>query len=131
MSFMPKIAVVIPKYNLIGGAEQFAAELTGKLCSRHQETFQVFANRWQSNSGSIPLHKIPIISFPKFLTAISFAYFAQRQLRRSNFPLVHSHGILPLHKASQNTREMVAIKHQDMYTDILIEENKEGQQRQC
>ncbi|MDP2853615.1 MAG: hypothetical protein Q8O28_05135 [Smithellaceae bacterium] len=61
---MPKIAVVIPKYGLVGGAEQFAAELTGKLCSRHQDTFQVFANRWQSNSPALAFHKIPIISFP-------------------------------------------------------------------
>jgi UDP-glucose:(heptosyl)LPS alpha-1,3-glucosyltransferase len=88
---MSKIAVVIPKYGLVGGAEQFAAELTGKLCSRHQDTFQVFANRWQSNSHAIQFHKIPIISFPKFLTTISFAYFVQGQLHRNNFSLVHSH----------------------------------------
>lgn len=61
---MPKIAVVIPKYGLVGGAEQFAAELTGKLCSRHQDTFQVFAKRWQSNFQAIGFSKIPIISFP-------------------------------------------------------------------
>jgi UDP-glucose:(heptosyl)LPS alpha-1,3-glucosyltransferase len=88
---MPKIAVVIPKYGLVGGAEQFAAELTGKLCSKPQDTFQVFANRWQSNSQAIAFHKIPIISFPKFLTTISFAWFVERAIRRDNFSLVHSH----------------------------------------
>jgi UDP-glucose:(heptosyl)LPS alpha-1,3-glucosyltransferase len=88
---MPKIAIVIPKYGLVGGAEQFAAELTGKLCSRHQDTFQVFANLWQSNSHAIQFHKIPIISFPKFLTTISFAYFTSRQLAKNDFALVHSH----------------------------------------
>jgi UDP-glucose:(heptosyl)LPS alpha-1,3-glucosyltransferase len=88
---MPKIAVVIPKYGLVGGAEQFAAELTGKLCSRHQDTFQVFANRWQSNSPALGFHKIPIISFPKFLTTISFAGFVARRLRLDDFSLVHSH----------------------------------------
>ena len=88
---MPKIAVVIPKYGLIGGAEQFAAELTGKLCSRPDHTFQVFANRWKSNSLAIGFHKIPIISFPKFLTTISFAWFAGRRLLQDNFALVHSH----------------------------------------
>jgi len=88
---MSKIAVVIPKYGLIGGAEQFAAELTGKLCSRPQDTFQVFANRWQSNSDVIGFHKIPIISFPKFLTTISFAWFVQQRLQRDNFSIVHSH----------------------------------------
>jgi UDP-glucose:(heptosyl)LPS alpha-1,3-glucosyltransferase len=42
---MSKIAVVIPKYGLVGGAEQFTAELTDELCSRTDHTFQVFANR--------------------------------------------------------------------------------------
>jgi UDP-glucose:(heptosyl)LPS alpha-1,3-glucosyltransferase len=88
---MPKVAVVIPKYGLVGGAEQFAAELTGKLCSRPPHTFQVFANRWQSNSPAISFHKIPIISFPKFLTTISFAWFAERKLQYDPFDLVHSH----------------------------------------
>ena len=88
---MPKVAVVIPKYGLVGGAEQFAAELTEKLCSRPPHTFQVFANRWQSNSPAISFHKIPIISFPKFLTTISFAWFVKRKLRRDSFDLVHSH----------------------------------------
>jgi hypothetical protein len=46
------------------------------------------ANRWQPSSDSVQFHKIPIISFPEFLTAISFAYFAQRQLHRNDFSLV-------------------------------------------
>ncbi|MCK7509406.1 MAG: hypothetical protein MZV70_38835 [Desulfobacterales bacterium] len=79
---MRKIAVVIPKFGLVGGAEQFASELTEKLSSGHQDTFHVFANRWQSNSQAFQFHKIPIISFPKFLTTISFAWFVQRQLQQ-------------------------------------------------
>ena len=89
--FMPKTAVVIPKYGLIGGAEQFAAELTSELCNRTDHTFQVFANRWQSNTGAVSFQKIPVISFPKFLTTISFAWFVQNRLRRGDFDLVHSH----------------------------------------
>jgi UDP-glucose:(heptosyl)LPS alpha-1,3-glucosyltransferase len=88
---MRKIAVVIPKFGLVGGAEQFASELSEKLSSGHQDTFHVFANHWQSNSQAFQFHKIPIISFPKFLTTISFAWFVQRQLQRNNFSLVHSH----------------------------------------
>ena len=41
--------------------------------------------------SAFQFHKIPIISFPKFLTTISFAWFVQRQLQRNNFSLVHSH----------------------------------------
>ena len=46
-AFMHKIAVVIPKYGLIGGAEQFVAELTERLASRTGYEFHVLANRWQ------------------------------------------------------------------------------------
>ena len=91
MSIMKKIAVVIPKYGLVGGAEQFASELTEKLSSESQDAFHVLANRWQSNSPAARFHKIPIISFPKFLTTISFAWFVQRKLQCNHFSLVHSH----------------------------------------
>lgn len=88
---MHKIAVVIPKYGLVGGAEQFAAQLTDELSSRQAGTFQVFANEWEADSRVSEFHKIPVISFPKFLTTISFAWFVERRLRRQDFSLVHSH----------------------------------------
>ena len=88
---MREIAVVIPKYGLVGGAEQFASELTEKISVTGRNSFHVFANRWQSGSSKIRFHKIPIISFPKFLTTISFAWFAGHRIRQNNFSLVHSH----------------------------------------
>jgi UDP-glucose:(heptosyl)LPS alpha-1,3-glucosyltransferase len=88
---MKNIAVVIPKYGLIGGAEQFASELTPRLCVHKDYNFHVFANRWQKSDAPITFHQIPIISFPKFLTTLSFAYFVQRRINRNNFSLVHSH----------------------------------------
>lgn len=88
---MSKIAVVIPKYGLAGGAEQFASELTGRLRDKTKDEFHVLANRWAPGSGVVRFEKIPIVSFPKWLTTISFAWFAQRQIRRGNFDLVHSH----------------------------------------
>ncbi len=88
---MKKIAIVIPKYGLIGGAEQFASELTEKLSGGRQDEFHVLANRWQAISPSFRFHKIPIISFPKYLTTISFAWLVQRRLQRNHFSLVHSH----------------------------------------
>lgn len=88
---MRNIAVVIPKYGLVGGAEQFASELTQRLCAYNEHQYHVFANRWQASSAAIKFHRVPIISFPKFLTTISFAYFIRRQLRENIFSLVHSH----------------------------------------
>ena len=88
---MHKVAVVIPKYGLLGGAEQFVVELTNRLAYQTDFDFHVLANRWQTSSSTTKFHKIPIISFPKFLTTLSFAYFVQRQINRNNFSLVHSH----------------------------------------
>ncbi len=88
---MQKIAVVIPKYGLLGGAEQFAAELTDRLISTTGFDFHVYANRWEKSAKPVTFEKVPIISFPKFLTTPSFAYFAGRSIERSNFSLVHSH----------------------------------------
>jgi UDP-glucose:(heptosyl)LPS alpha-1,3-glucosyltransferase len=90
-NYMQKIAVVIPKYGLVGGAEQFAAELTDRLVLSTGDDFHVYANRWQKSDAPVNFHRVPIISFPKFLTTLSFAYFVQRHLQRSKFSLVHSH----------------------------------------
>jgi UDP-glucose:(heptosyl)LPS alpha-1,3-glucosyltransferase len=86
-----KIAVIIPKYGLIGGAEQFVAELTGRLITSTGYDFHVYATRWQKSAAPIIFHQVPFISFPKFLTTLSFAYFARRRIERNNFSLVHSH----------------------------------------
>ena len=88
---MQKIAVVIPKYGLVGGAEQFASELTSRLADQRGYNFHVFANRWQGASAGVNFHHVPIVSFPKFLTTLSFAYFTGRQLFADSFSLVHSH----------------------------------------
>ena len=86
-----KIAIVIPKYGLVGGAESFVYELTERLSLNEKYEFHVFANRWQSGSDRITFHKVPIIKFPRFLTAISFAYFAGWKISKINFDLIHTH----------------------------------------
>jgi UDP-glucose:(heptosyl)LPS alpha-1,3-glucosyltransferase len=86
-----KIAVVIPKYGLVGGAEGFAAELTERIARNDRYEIHVFANQWLKDSPRIFFHKIPIISFPKFLTTVSFAHFTGRQISSMNFDLIHTH----------------------------------------
>lgn len=86
-----KIAVVIPKYGLVGGAENFAAELTERIAQNERFDIHVFANKWLSHSERITFHKVPIIAFPKFLTTISFAYYTDRKLSKMNFDLIHTH----------------------------------------
>jgi UDP-glucose:(heptosyl)LPS alpha-1,3-glucosyltransferase len=41
-----KIAVVIPKYGLVGGGEQFALQLTEKIAQNPRYEVHVFANKW-------------------------------------------------------------------------------------
>ncbi len=85
-----RIAVVIPKYGLTGGAEGFAAELTERIARDGRYEVHVFANRWTALSERVTFHRVPIIAFPKFLTTISFAWFARRLLARMDFDLVHA-----------------------------------------
>ncbi len=86
-----KIAVVVPKYGLIGGGERFVFELTERLAHIPSYEIHVFSNKWRRKSKRITFHRVPIISFPKWLTTISFAYLANRKIAKMDFDLIHSH----------------------------------------
>jgi UDP-glucose:(heptosyl)LPS alpha-1,3-glucosyltransferase len=87
-----RIAVVIPKYGLVGGAEGFAAELTERIAADPRFEVHVFANRWAAASDRVAFHRVPIVRFPKFLTTTSFAWFAGREISAAGpFDLVHTH----------------------------------------
>ncbi|MFZ5773926.1 MAG: glycosyltransferase family 4 protein [Thermodesulfobacteriota bacterium] len=87
-----KIAVIIPKYGVAGGAERYAAILTERLAENPAYEFHVLANRWAPSSAkSIFFHHVPIIRFPRFLTTLSFAWFANRLAKRLGCQLIHSH----------------------------------------
>jgi UDP-glucose:(heptosyl)LPS alpha-1,3-glucosyltransferase len=87
-----RVAVVIPKYGLVGGGERFASELTGRLAVDGRFDIHVFANKWaQGSSAPVTFHKVPVVGFPKFLRPLSFALFAARQTASGGFDLVHSH----------------------------------------
>lgn len=86
-----RVAAVIPKYGLIGGAETFVFELCERLALRREFKVHVFANKWRQGTGAIVFHKVPSIRFPRFLEPISFAYFANQRICKEKFDLVHSH----------------------------------------
>jgi UDP-glucose:(heptosyl)LPS alpha-1,3-glucosyltransferase len=75
----------------VGGGEKFALELTERIAASGGYNVHVFANQWIARSNRITFHKVPIIAFPKFLTTISFAWFANREMAKMKFDLVHSH----------------------------------------
>jgi UDP-glucose:(heptosyl)LPS alpha-1,3-glucosyltransferase len=86
-----KIAVVIPKYGLVGGAEGFVYELTERLAVRSAFDIHVFANRYRRGEAPVIFHKVPILPFPRFMRQISFAWFTEKAIQRGDFDLVHSH----------------------------------------
>jgi len=86
-----KIAVVVPKYGLVGGGERFASEVTERLARNESFEIHVFANRWVASSDRIKFHKIPKIRFPRFLGPLFFAWFVKWKISRMNFDLVHTH----------------------------------------
>lgn len=86
-----KIAVLTPRYGLIGGFERFAQELTERIALNPSYEIHVFANKWRTGSGLVTFHKVPVIAFPRFLKPLSFAWFAHRKLRAMDFELIHSH----------------------------------------
>ena len=86
-----KIAVIIPRYGVIGGAENFAFQLCERLADHKGWEIHVFANNWQKGEAPIYFHKVPSILFPRFLRPIAFAHFAQSRIRQTGFNLIHSH----------------------------------------
>ena len=86
-----KIAVVIPRYGLVGGAENFASELTTRIAADPRYDVHVFANRWREEAPGITFHRVPIVRFPRSLTTPSFAWFANRAIAQGDFDLVHTH----------------------------------------
>jgi len=87
-----RIAVVIPKYGMVGGAERFAAELTERIADYPEFEVHVFANRWISSSERVIFHKVPIVKFPRSLISPSFAFFAGRRIAAAGpFDIVHTH----------------------------------------
>ncbi|MFH1349513.1 MAG: glycosyltransferase family 4 protein [Pseudomonadota bacterium] len=86
-----KIAIIVPRYGLVGGAETFVFELTERLAQLDDYEVHVLANRWRKGNASITFHKIPIIPFPRWLRPVSFASFAQKAIRAASFDIIHSH----------------------------------------
>ncbi|HEV8644080.1 MAG TPA: glycosyltransferase family 4 protein [Burkholderiales bacterium] len=86
-----KIAVVVPKYGLVGGGERFVSEITRRLARNNEFEIHVFANQWYAETDAITFHKVPNVRFPRFLRPLCFAVFAQWMIDRADFDLVHSH----------------------------------------
>ncbi|MDZ7698354.1 MAG: glycosyltransferase family 4 protein [Deltaproteobacteria bacterium] len=86
-----KVAVVIPKYGSVGGAEGFAFELVERLAARQEIDLHVFSNRCHPGAAPVTYHHVPILPFPRFMRQISFAWGARRLINHHNVDVIHSH----------------------------------------
>ncbi len=86
-----KVAVVVPKYGTIGGGEKFVRELTERLARDGRFEIHVFANRWLPGPGPVTFHRVPRLTFPRFLRQVAFAWRIDRRIGEGNFDLVHAH----------------------------------------
>jgi len=86
-----KIAVVSPRYGLVGGSEQFAMQITERLALNPEYSIHVFANQWQKFSDRVSFHRYPIVKFPRYLQPISTAYFVKKMISKHNFDIIHTH----------------------------------------
>lgn len=90
-TYRRKVAIVVPKYGLVGGGERFVYEVTERMARTQEWEFHVFANRWEAPGSPVTFHKVPMISFPRALKPFAFPWLAQRMISRGGFDLVHSH----------------------------------------
>ena len=92
-----RIAFVRKAYTPYGGAEQYLSQLMKRLGSMGHEV-HVFAYRWEADQPGqtregkeAPIfHRVPVISSPSFLEALTFARSARRLLEREEFDVIHS-----------------------------------------
>ncbi len=56
-----RVAVVIPKYGLIGGAENFVFEVTERLAEHKDFEIHVFANKWLQGKAPFTFNKAAVL----------------------------------------------------------------------
>ena len=86
-----RVAVVVPRYGLVGGGEKLVYELTERIAVDQRWEVHVFANRWKTGSDAIHFHYVPILAFPRFMTPLSFAFFARQKINRFGVDIIHTH----------------------------------------
>jgi UDP-glucose:(heptosyl)LPS alpha-1,3-glucosyltransferase len=92
-----KIAFVRKAYTPYGGAERYLGQLMERLCAQGHEV-HVFAHRWEAlqkeqgreGKATPVFHRVPVVSSPSFLEALSFAWSARKLLQQESFDIIHS-----------------------------------------
>ena len=87
----PVIAMIVPTYGRVGGAENLVVELCERLIREHGYAIHVLANRFETISEAVQMHRTPIWMFPRWFRPYSFALGVRKMLDQLPVDLVHSH----------------------------------------
>ena len=86
-----KVAVIRYKYVNYGGAEGFVDQYTNQLANSGHEV-HIFAHQWETgNHPHLHVHPVPAWTFTSLIRALSFSWFANREVRKINFDIIQSH----------------------------------------
>ncbi len=78
------------RYTPYGGAEVFISRLIDELISRGNDC-HIYANRWSGeDKPHLFFHRVPVIGWPSFLRALSFAINSFRLLKRADMDVILS-----------------------------------------
>jgi UDP-glucose:(heptosyl)LPS alpha-1,3-glucosyltransferase len=85
-----KIALIRKSYTPFGGAERHVDRFLDALRGRGHEV-HLFAARWNGEARSgLTVHRVPVVTAPRWAEAWSFAVRAPRMAAAGGFDLVHS-----------------------------------------
>jgi len=87
----PVIAMIVPTFGRVGGAENLVVELCECLHREHGMVVHVLAHRFETTIDGVHSHRIPIWPFPRWIRPYSFAWGVERALCRIPHDLAHSH----------------------------------------
>lgn len=86
-----KIAVIRYKYVNYGGAEGFLDQYANQLADAGHEV-HIFAHQWEAGEHPrIQVHSVAAWTCNAWVRALSFSWFADREIRKGNYDIVQSH----------------------------------------
>jgi UDP-glucose:(heptosyl)LPS alpha-1,3-glucosyltransferase len=86
-----KVAVIRYKYVNYGGAEGFLDQYTNQLAGAGHEV-HIFAHQWEAGGHpGIQVHSVAAWTLNAWIRSLSFAWFADREIRKGKYDIVQSH----------------------------------------
>ncbi len=90
-----RIALIIDRFDAArGGGEGYAASLARGLSLRGHQ-LHVFSHDWARPLQGVRYHRLPMVPYPRWLKALSMAWYGSRILPSGDFDVVQGFGGVP------------------------------------